>query len=245
MIAKMDFKNLRNSEFMQFFSQILVLAEGYGAETLGIYQEYDALKSALGEASAVFVKDRVTLETKELQALDNLRDDLLNGLITLVRGYSYSPHPPVKKSSRLLEIQLRLYGRGTARENYHFETQVVSTLVQDLTERPELAQAAEMLHLTEWVQQLGLVNKEFYEKYLSRTKIEADIPDDTFTQLRPPIVKAFHQLRDRLGAFYTLNHGEAPYGNIANDIRALVDQYKKVVAVRQGRKPPPANETGA
>lgn len=245
MIAKMDFKNLRNGEFMEFFSQLLTIIDDYGAEALGILQDYEALKTALEEASAVFIKERVNLKTQELEDLDSLRDDLLNGLITLVRGYSYSPHPLVKQSSRLLEIQINLYGKGTARENYHFETQVISQVVKDLTEKPELAQAAERLHLTEWVQQLGQVNEEFFEKFLERTKAEAALPDETFTRLRAPIVKAFHQLRDRLGAFYTLQHGEAPYGNIANDIRALIDQYKRAVAVRKGRKPPSTGEAGA
>lgn len=241
----MDFKKLRNSEFLQFFSQLLMIIDNYGAEALGIRQEYEALKTVLEEASGVFKKDNVTRQTEELETLDSLRDDLFNGLITLLRGYSYSPQPLVKQSSQLLETQIRLYGKGTARENYAVETQVISQVVKDLTQKPELAQAADRLHLTEWVQQLGQVNKDFYDKQMDRTQIAAEIPDESFTRLRTPVMKAFYQLRDRLGAFYTLQHGEAPYGNIANDIRALIDQYKRAVAVRKGRKPPSTGEGGA
>jgi hypothetical protein len=245
MIQNIDPKTLRNSEFQQFLTDLIALIDAYEDGALDIHQEYEALNAAREDTKTVFVKETVAERTKELAALDNLRDDLVNGLIILVRGYAYSPVAEIKKSSRLLEAHIQSYGTGIARENYQSETFLLSQLVKGLTEKQELVQAAEMLHLTEWIQQLQQANEDFSDKYVARSMEQGTITEESFTQRRVAATEAFYKLRDRLGALYTLHHGVAPYSNMVNDFNALIDQYKKVVAVRQGRKPPPANEAGA
>lgn len=237
MIKNIDLKGLRNSDFLQFLGDLLRIVNFYGAASLGIREEHEVLQAAEREAGALCRKKKASNLTEELAALDSLRDDLINGILSLVHGYTYSPDPEIKRSGHLLQNHLYTYdthGSGIARENYFSETAILDLLVQEWTVKPELAQAIELLNLSSWKKQLADANLAFQRKYLLHRQEMAALPDESMTERRETATEAYFALRDHITALHTIHHGQYPYHQVVSDINDLIEVYARLIYARKG-----------
>jgi hypothetical protein len=239
MIKNIDLKGLRNSDFLQFLADLLRIVNFYGAARLGISEEHEVLQRAEQEVVALCRKKKGSSLTGELAVLDSLRDDLINGILSLVHGYTYSPDPKIKQSGHLLQNHLYAYGTGIASENYPSETSILNLLVNEWSTKPDLAKAVEVLNLTSWKKQLAEANDAFHLKYIHHTKEMANLPDDSITERREAATYAYFALRTHITALYTMHHGKEPYPCVVNDINDLIELYTRLISARKAPPSPP------
>jgi Family of unknown function (DUF6261) len=240
MIAILQLARLRNSEFIQFINDVLGIVSLNDPQALLVLGQFNALTAEKDVLQSLFNKEQASALTDELITLDEQRDNLLNGIIALVQGYSYSQDPLQKKSALALQVNITSYGTGIARENYQSETTIITKLLNDWTTMPELAAAIALLNLSTWQTQLAAANAAFNAKYLARTQEIGSAPPDSLKEKRASATDAYTDLRDFINSYFTINKGVAPFGKVTNELNALVDQYNRLVAGRgKGNNPEP------
>jgi hypothetical protein len=243
MIAILPLPKLRNSEFIQFIKDVLGIVSLNDPQALLVLSQFDALKTEKDVLESLFNKEQASALTDELIALDDQRDNLLNGIIALVQGHTYSLDSVIKKSALALQANITSYGTGITRENYQSETTIIDNLLDDWGTKPELAAAIVMLNLAGWQTQLAAANAAFNAKYLARTQEMGSAPPDSLKEKRALATTAYNELSGFINSYFTINKGIAPFGKVTNELNALIDQYNRLIAGRgKGTElpPPPA-----
>jgi hypothetical protein len=241
MIANLQVQKLRNSEFIQFVNDTLSIVSLNDPQALLVLNQFNALTAEKTILETLFNKEQASALTNELIALDDQRDNVLNGIIALVTGYTYSLDPVQKKSAIALQTNITSYGTGIARENYQSETAIITNLLDDWNTKSELAAAIVMLNLSGWQTQLTVSNSAFNAKYLARTQEMGSASPDSLKEKRAVATTAYNDLRDFINSYFTINKGAAPFGKVTNELNALIDQYNRLIAGRgKATEPPPA-----
>jgi hypothetical protein len=239
MINSISLKGLRNSEFVQFGTDVLSIIKINDPQALGVLAQYDAFASANKVVEGLFNKEQASAATDELVALDDQRDRLINGINALVLGYTYSTDENQKKNALLLQVNIDSYGSGIAKENYQSETAIITNLLDDWATKPELSAAVAVLNLATWQTQLAAANAAFNAKYLVRTQEMGSAPPDSLKEKRTEATNAYYELRDFIDSFFTINKGAMPFSKTTNELNALIDQYNRLIAGRgRGSEPP-------
>jgi Family of unknown function (DUF6261) len=240
MLDSIDLRGLRNSEFVQFGTDVSSIVKLNDPQALGVLGQYSAFLSANAAVEALFNKEQASAATDELVALDHQRDNLINGINALVLGYTYSADEAQKKNALLLQANISSYGAGIAKENYQSETAIITNLLDDWTTKPELAAAIVALNLTGWQTQLAAANAAFNAKYLARTQEMGSAPPDSLKEKRALATNDYYKLRDFINSYFTINNGAAPFAKVTNELNALIAQYNNLVAGRGKGTPPPS-----
>jgi Family of unknown function (DUF6261) len=238
MIISIDLRGLRNSEFVQFGSDVLSIVKINDPQALGVLAQYDALAAANKTVENLFNKEQASATTDVLVALDNQRDRLINGISALVLGYTYSTDETQKRNALLLQTNIDSYGSGIAKENYQSETAIITNLIDDWTAKPELAAAIAALNLGSWQTELAAANAAFNAKYLVRTQEKGSASPESLKEKRTVATNAYYELRNFIDSYFTINKGAEPFRKTTNELNALIDQYNRLIAGR-GRGPEP------
>jgi hypothetical protein len=171
--------------------------------------------------------------TRELMDLDTRRDNAINGISTIIKGYTYCADTALKSHAISLQNHLAAFGTGIARENLNAQTAILRKLLTDWTEQEALSTALTALHLDNWKAELAEANTLFTERYMARLEEAATATPGNIKDLRTQTNEAWFALRDRLNAWFTLENGAEPYSRVANTINSMMENYRRVV---KGRK---------
>ncbi len=248
MINGITLQSLRNPEFLQFMSDTLTIVSKNDPQALLVLNQYNALKAITTEVDALFKKEAGSAITDELTALDDVRDGILNGISTMILGSTFHFNPALKKSALLLQANIVNYGtsgNSISRENYLSETAIITSLIADWTNKPELAAAITALGLDEWKTQLDTANINFNARHVDRTQAIGAINPNTTKEKRQETVAIYYKLRDRLTSYWDINEKADPWNKTTNELNALIDIYNKLINGRKGGDtptptPPPA-----
>ncbi|MEO7311498.1 MAG: DUF6261 family protein [Chitinophagaceae bacterium] len=236
MIKSITLQNLRNGEFLQFCKDTVSIIGLNNPATLLVQDQHLAFETMYTEVAALFKIQQANPFTVEVEALDARRDAAINGLIFVIQGFSYSFDPTIQKQATILSNHLGQYGSGIAKDNYQSETASLDGILNDWTNKPELAAAVVALNLGSWQAELKTANDAFNAKYLTRTQDLGAASNDTLKAKRLEASRAFYALRDTLDAYYTIRNGAEPFSKCSNELNALIDQYNTLLA---GRVPEP------
>jgi hypothetical protein len=245
MINSIKLLLLRNGEFLQFNADFLKIVNLNNPATLQVEAAYNELFAIKQSIEALFKTDTSNPITEELEVLDARRDAAITGISTVISGYTSYYDNNIKAAAIKLNNHLALFGAGIARDNYQSETATIRSIVEDWTNKPELAAAITTLNLGGWKTELEAVNTSFNTKYLARTQEFGAVSADTIKTKRQEAINAFYKLRNNINAHFILQDGAEPYNKVTNELNALIDQYNKLLAARQGggdSEPPAPNQ---
>lgn len=228
-----DLPKLRNAEYLQYVKDFSGIINLNNPSQLGIEAKLTTFITKITELEALYKKALASEKTQELLALDEKRDDAINGIYYFLLSYTYHFQPDKQQNAQLLLSNMELYGSGIARLNYMAETATLNNLLRDWENKPELADAITSFGLTEWVAELKTANEDFNAKYLSRTQEYGDASPETIKIKREETNSAYYALRDRIDALHLLvETPPSPYATVMNQLNALTDQYNKLLINR-------------
>lgn len=184
-------RRLQDAQLIQFIKNILAIT-GQAAATLGFAGITAALHTDLLAMAESFKKKNLSGDTKELVALDLLRDRAFRTLKTRAESYLTDDKLPgcISHAEHIMVIIKRYGGSEISEFGFTKETAVISNLVTDLQD--EAGNALQVLNLMPEVVFLTQCNTSFETKYALR--------GDAATQLFN--IAAMHKLRPGVHANY-------------------------------------------
>lgn len=233
MINSIDLQFLRNDEHLQLNKDVAILTLQNNPEALNIKPQYEALALKNDELDALYKKRSGSDLTQELTALDDRRDRAISGLIIIADGYQYHFDASTSMAGSRLSANFKLYGNAIARQNLQSETNILTSIVNDLEEKPELAAAITTLGLTTWKEELKAANSLFGAKYIERTVEYSEVTKETLAAKREETNQVYYKLRQHIEANATLNEGNVGYTKLINQINSLIQQYNLVLEKRK------------
>ena len=233
-----ELTKLRNAEYLQYMKDFAGIINLNDPATLQIDTKLAAFTAKTTELENLFKKALANDRTKAVLALDQRRDDAINGIAAFLQGYSYHYEADKKQNAQKLLTALAIYGVGIARQNYMSETATINNLLVDFADKPELAAAVTAFSLQPWIDELQDANTLFNTEYLSRTQEYGDANPDTIKSKREEVNVTYYALRDRIDALHTLvETPPSPYTTVINQLNALTDQYNVLLVHRQEVRP--------
>ncbi|MBD8082924.1 DUF6261 family protein [Chryseobacterium caseinilyticum] len=225
---------LRNAEYLQFikdFAGVISLNDPAGLQIDG---KLSALTDETNELEGLFKKAVASDKTKILLALDQRRDDAINGITVFLESHEYHFEDQKRHNAQILLRNLANYGSGIARENYQSETAILNNIFSEWTNDSNLSDAVISLGLTSWLNELNDANTEFNTEYLLRTQEYGDANPQTIKSKREKTKVAYYALRDRIDALHAFSETvESPYTKVINELNALIDQYNTMLMNRK------------
>lgn len=233
MIAAIDLNNLRNGEYITFYNNFIQIIDLNNAGFLLVKDEKNALEAEITKIEALYSLSQKSELTPEIEALDARRDKAINGIVITINGLSYHFDAAKSNAANLLAQALKPYGSGIANLNYVLETAQIERLVDDITSKPHLMDAARELGIADWFTELATANTEFNNKYLARTQQLGAANPDNIKALRQVANQKYYDLRDMLDGFYITKKKIDPWKKTINELNALIEQYNQLLANRK------------
>lgn len=233
MIDSIDLLHLRNDEHLQLNKDVAILTLQNDPVALKIKAQYDALVLKNEELDGLYKKQSASELTKELDAIDDRRDRAINGLITVADGYQNHFTAAKSQAGTRLSANFKLYGTGIARQNFQSETNILTSIVKDLEEKPELAAALITLGLIDWKDELKAANNLYGTTYLKRTVEYSEVSKETLAAKREETNQVYYKLCKHIEANVTLNESNVGYTKLIDQINALIKQYNLVLEKRK------------
>lgn len=225
MINSIVLQPLRNSEYIQFLTDILNIVSKNNPKTLNVSAQYDLLLTATDNVEKLFKISQASLVTAEIEALDKRRDDAINGISLQVQSLVYSADPGINQHGKTLNAHLALFGSSIARENYQSETTILRNIVNDWKNKPELQEAVKALNLGNWLNELESANNDFNQAYIKRNEELAAAPTEKLRELRNIANNLYYKLRTRINSNFDINDGAEPWASTVNLINQHIGNY--------------------
>ena len=166
--------------------------------------------------------------TAKMLALDNERDNLLDGIFHVVRGMKYSPTEATREAALRLEVKLKPYADLRGRP-YEMESVGIRGLEKDMnTKSADIAAVG----LTDVLARLHIVNEEYETLRMDRCNDITDTKIPAAQQVRPLADAAYDVVCQYIQSAYlnaTADEDKAM-------IEQLVDRMNKVVIDIKGNQ---------
>ena len=240
-ISGIELNKLRNAEFLQFSKDVMGIVTLNNIGALDVAVQFAAFQNITNEIEAIFATDQGSDTTPLLESLDKRRDNAISGITLMSNAMVYHFDPAIIAAATALSDNLKLYGGGIARQNYMAETASITNIIADWDTKPNLIAAINTLGLAGWKAELNTANQLFNTAYLARTQEIGAANPNTIKDKRLESANLYYALRDRIGAFYTINNAGNPWGKTVNEINVLIEQYNVLLANRATEPNPEPN----
>ncbi len=225
MINSILLQPLRNSEYIQYFTDTLRIVLNCDPDALMVRAQYEALENKVQAIERLYKISQGSIVTKEIVALDERRGKAINGVTQLIIGHTYSMDPAISNHAITLMAHLNLFGPGISRQNLQSETTILRNIVNDWKTKPELTAAIAALQLSIWLTEIELSNNEFSIAYDKRNDELAAAPLEKLSALRLEGNELYYKLRNRLNSYMDINEGAEPWASAVNKLNQNINSY--------------------
>jgi len=234
-IYRITLKNLRNSEYSIFVSQLVAIFLAYDPESLHLKKAFDRVVALLPQLEKIKVQEYNNTFSNLLRDLDNERDNLFNAIIYQVKNFSKLNIPSLAIPAAMIAQFLDKHGRDIPTDNYNSETKRIDNLLADYDSKADIKLAVEKMNLTILFDQLRLVNTQFATQFLLRTKEDAAIEKVVVVAIRMESDKELIAFFDAF-EFCSSEYEDLDYVTPANEINKLISYYKAQLKARSTRR---------
>ncbi len=155
--------------YQQVLKDIISLIAALGIRDPVLVAAMAALVQAYNDLDAAMNRALGSNNTRQLLLLDDQRDNVINGLEMVLRGYELSTIPAKAQAARILLRYLEAYGEHIDRQPQIQETSSINNLLQDFGKVDAVAAIAQIPALTaDWITPLQTANTQFEALYSTR-----------------------------------------------------------------------------
>lgn len=209
---------------MDFF-QVMILIRDYlkkmDYRALNLETQATEFETRLQAFDDSLKESRKTGKTKKLHELDDLRDEMVQGLYGQVKSQLNFPIPEVAQSAQDLWFILEKHGTKIYDLPVREESGTLSQLLQDLNKPQNLINLQTTTSMA-WKEKLEDYNKQYDDLYSDRTAVEANYEVGRAKTERVKTQVAFTDLCEQINALGRVN-GMEPYKELADFINRAVD----------------------
>lgn len=232
-IPGLELPRLRNSEYFQFMTDTLAVVSANNPVALNVRPSFDALTAELAEIDTLYQQAQGSVITPKIEQADMRRDRALNGINNIVNGFVYHFDVSFSEPALLLQASISKYGSNIISQSLIAETSIITNLVGDWKNTPELDAAINKLNLKELSNELELANKQFNQLYMERNAEIAGKSTQSMDERRSLISNdVYYKLRDKLLANAEINDLAEPWGTTVNQLKAIIASYNTLLATR-------------
>lgn len=229
---------LNGAEYIHFIDFIERLVETATPNKLGLSEEFFSdFKKRLEELRNSFNRSKVSEETNILNKLNNKRDKIIVYLFSNLRTEKVNPISDKSEIAENLYNNINSYNKLQNLPNRQ-KTQVIENLILDLN-KPENKEYVDTLELSEVIEKLDSINKEYKEITAERADNQLANKVDSFKVIRVDVDDLYEELSLRAFAENVVNPTEESKTFI-NSINKLIDDtnhaYKLRKAVKKSKK---------
>lgn len=224
----------RNSESVQFFTDVVELCHKNNSEALNLATPLDKLEQNNTILNASFKKNQKSDLTELLTSYDQRRDDALVGLRKVADGYTHHFDAQKRVAGEDVLQAIDKYGSSIHRFNYQAQTSTTDSLFKDLMAE-KLAVAVESIGMTEVVNEMNAANALFSDTFLRRVQETAANDQVATGQLVQEVIQNFRTLVAHIEANNVINPSEA-YVSLLKQISELTAKYDNLVTARTVKK---------
>jgi hypothetical protein len=203
MIPAPKLKLYRNGLLIAFFSNLIEVANE--ANIPALKTVLNDLQTVHANLNASYSIEKGSLMTEEIKILDKRRDMAIQGIKTVVKGYTYYFDVTVQDKARLILKIFTKHGSRIANFNYNSQTAIVKSIVSEFETNEYLQSAIDTFHLSLWIAELKTANESFGEKYLDRITNFAAKKGVSVTKQRPNAFATCQKFMKHLNANMTIN----------------------------------------
>lgn len=234
MLKSIILRKLRNSEFIQFFSNFFSILLKHRPAEIGIQEQLTPVVEDLEKIKTIHGNGKGSDISKELEDIDTRRDNCITGIQTVIEGYTYHYDDEMKEAAEILLSKINNYGPSIARQNYPTETSTLNSIAAAFTGEEKYMAALLKLTLTDWVVKMEEENVYFDQRYLDRVDESSKQSDDKIKELRKSTTENYYELRDHLNAHSTLK--KEVYQTVMAELNGLIDEYNLLIKRRRSGK---------
>jgi hypothetical protein len=230
---KLKTYQLRNTEFLQLNTDLLLVVEQNDPEALQVAELYQTMKQQVTEANRMLHQQRGHVLSRRLSELDMQREAALTGLQRTMDGARYSPYEVEREAAEKLQTFMAGFGKGISKNNYASQTTVVRNLLDELQQNSALADAVTTLGLQKWITQLQTVNAQFQAGYVNRSVDRGSHALQPLGLKRMAITEAWERLERRLWSHFDISEGASPWSETLTGINGILTTYQALLDRRQ------------
>jgi hypothetical protein len=212
---------LSNGEYVAFVSDVVALFNRVPQATLTPF--LTPLSDALVDLEKSYKLEQGNLLTKEIQTVDNRRDDAIKGIKKTASGYLYYFDAAMRSAAELIIRSLNKYNKNIDKMNYQEQTATVTSLLSDWANDTTLSNAIATLNFQAWQQELAAANTAFGSLYLDRIEDEAAKNLVPVSKQREAVSLIYKNLERKLTAYGEID--AATYLSLVNGLDGLIDKY--------------------
>ncbi|MCV9387917.1 DUF6261 family protein [Reichenbachiella ulvae] len=217
-------------------SDVLTLVERKDPVAMKVDTAYTNLKTENDQLTQLLNPIKGSKLTAQMEAADDLRDQLLVGINSIVTGFTYHYEEELRRHAEVLLKHLDQFGgSGLARENYQSETAGINSMLLDWESESALSAAITELNLEGWKTKLQEANDDFSDLFLNRTEENSAGEVVSVREQRNKMRPLYYRLRDVIASYHTIENGAEPYHTVVKQLNALIDKYKRLLTSRQGK----------
>ena len=237
-VKRLKISNLRNAAHQQFHTEVRDVCVKQNLPNLNLVGVVTAHSQVLAQEVEAMQYMYKSATTRQMEDADEARDVVYRGLSDLVKPMRN--HFDAAKAKAAERVWVVIDNKGNVpSEEYNAETADISNLVAEL--RGKYAADITLLGITDWVNQLDTLNKNFDALFKSRYSESSAKTQLRMKKIRPLVDDAFRALTERIDALALIN-GVAIYQGLINELNARIDKYDIIIAVHKGRLPEEGDE---
>lgn len=235
-LEKLDFAKLWNSEHPRVYNRLITIAEKHNPADLHLTGAVTRAKAHLPELEKIEAIERGSMLSKQLQALDNRRDNLIWAITGLTQSLATADMPDTRDHvQRVAAFLAKHDARSIPQANYTSESERIDDMLADAERNPELQASIAALNMGVYVTELTQVNSEFEMLFMQRTGEGASAISVDSKAIRTEADKDMRRLF-RFIELYQLEYPDVDYLPLVRELNQLLNYYKTQLAARATRR---------
>jgi acyl carrier protein phosphodiesterase len=226
---RLNFQNLNNEKWFQYFTEFKNLVERLTPEAIDIKEMFIVFLSLYSDADTALVIIRKSAETALLDGADQKRDLTFRGLVDVVKS-AHNHFDPMKQNAAFeLDIVFDHFGNLSIKTP-NDETASIYNFLQEI--RKYSAQIS-LLGLEDWLVELENNNKAYDELVTKRNISVTSRTSLRMVDVRKQTQDVYRKIIERVEALILVN-GEEKYADFVTQLNGFIKQYNDVIAQRKG-----------
>jgi hypothetical protein len=215
---------IRQMDFFQVMNLIRDYLKKMDYRALKLEVQATEFEARLQAFDDSLKESRKTGKTTRLHELDELRDEMVQGLYGHVKAQTGYPIPEVAQAAQDLWFIFEKYGTKIYNLPMREESGTLVKLLQELN-KPQNMTKLQTTTSMPWKESLENYNKQYDDLYSDRTAVEANYEVGLAKVERAKTQTAFTDLCEQINALSRVN-GAEPYKELSDFINRTVDSAR-------------------